>query len=132
MKYKIGDIIIFKSNYSNAYSIGEIIDLSYAIRVELIKSGGKFLPGKADEQNYISGWDYKEIGSVSENLYYSYNLKYSKKLWNIGRSYIILTKVDPLKHDIYKLADIMNSRDMDAINLTLDMLFPNKIKIDNE
>lgn len=131
MKYKLGDIIIFKSGYSDAYSIGEIIDLGYNIRVELIKSGGEFLSGKADEQNYISGWDYKETNLILKDLYYSYNLKYSKKLWNIGRSYTILTKVDPSKHDIYKLADIMNSRDIDAINLTLDMLFPNKIKIDN-
>lgn len=131
MKYKIGDIIIFKNNHSNAYSIGTIIDLDYITRVELIKSGGNFLSARADEQDYISGWDSEEKGLISETLYNSYNLKYSTKLWNVGRSYTILTKVDPLKHDIYKLADIMNSRDIDLINLTLDMLFPNKIKIDN-
>lgn len=117
-KSKIDDIVVFYDHFFNKFSVGIIVqgEKNNDFIVELIKpADGDF--NECHTSHIITGWTTNEFMRPR----YSFISKYSGKYWQIF-NYKKLVKLNPEKHDIYMIADIMNSNDLDLILLTINMI----------
>lgn len=115
---KIGDIVVFYDHHFEKFSVGIIVDgnKDHEFIVELIKPvDGDF--NECHQSHIITGWTVNEFMRPR----YSFISQYSGKFWQIF-NFKKLVKLNPEKHDIYMIADIMNTNDLDLILLTINMI----------